>query len=136
MRIFTKRTALGMALAATLFAPAAAAQPVGNAENGAKVFRKCQACHKVGPDAKNGVGPALNGVAGREAGGLPDYPYSAALTASALAWDDETLAKYLHDPRSFVPRTKMAYPGLKSDQDIADVIEYLKQFDADGHTPE
>ncbi|WP_352849667.1 hypothetical protein [Mesorhizobium sp. M0199] len=31
------------------------------------------ACHKVGLEAKNGVGPVLNGVVGRAAGEYPDY---------------------------------------------------------------
>jgi cytochrome c len=43
-----------------------------------------------------------------------------------------TLTTYLHAPRKLVPGTKMAFPGIKKDQEIADVIAYLKQFDARG----
>jgi cytochrome c len=90
------------------------------------------ACHKVGPDAKNGVGPVLNGVVGRAAGVYPDYSYSAASKNSGLAWDEPTLTTYLRAPRELVPGTKMTFAGLKKDQEIADVIAYLKQFDAQG----
>lgn len=104
----------------------------GNAEAGATVFKRCMACHSVGPDAKNGVGPVLNGVVGRAAGVYPGYDYSAANKNSGLTWDEPTLATYLHAPRKLVPGTKMTFAGLSKDQEIADVIAYLKQFNAQG----
>ena len=108
------------------------APSVGNAEAGVTVFKRCMACHKVGPDAKNGVGPALNDVVGRAAGTYPGYSYSAAMKKSGLVWDEPTLTTYLHAPRKLVPGTKMAFAGLKKDHEIADVIAYLKNFDAQG----
>lgn len=104
----------------------------GDPEAGATVFKKCMACHKVGPDAKSGVGPSLNGVVGRPAGTYPDYSYSTAMKNSGLIWDELTLTTYLHAPRKLVAGTKMAFPGIKKDQEIADLIAYLKQFDARG----
>jgi cytochrome c len=104
----------------------------GNAENGAKVFKKCLACHRVGPDAKTLVGPELNGVVGRKAGSIEDYSYSPALKNSGLTWDEATLTEYLKSPRALVPGVRMTFPGLQKDDDIADVIAYLKQIDADG----
>jgi cytochrome c len=104
----------------------------GDAEAGAAAFKKCLACHKVGADARNGVGPALNGVVGRPAGTNPDYRYSPAIEDSGLVWDDATLTTYLRAPRKLVPGTKMSFPGLPKDQDIADVIAYLGTFDAEG----
>jgi cytochrome c len=106
--------------------------PTGDPEDGATVFKKCMACHKVGPNAKSGVGPTLNGVVGRPAGADPDYSYSNAMKKSGLIWDELTLTTYLHAPRKLVPGTKMAFPGIKKDQEIADVIAYLKEFDARG----
>jgi cytochrome c len=108
------------------------APPAGNAESGATVFKKCLACHQVGPEARNSIGPVLNGVVGRRAGTFPGYSYSLANKNSGLTWDEATLTLYLHAPRTLVPGTKMSFPGLPNDQDIADVIAYLKQFDADG----
>lgn len=105
---------------------------VGDAEAGATVFKRCMACHKVGPDAMKGVGPVLNGVVGRAAATYPDYSYSAAMKNSGLIWDEATLTTYLQAPRKLVPGTKMTFAGLKKQQEIADVIDYLKQFDAQG----
>jgi cytochrome c len=86
----------------------------------------------VGPDAKNGIGPALNGVVGRPAGQYPNYSYSSANKSSGLVWDERTLARYLRAPAEVVPGTKMSFFGLKKEQEIADVIAYLKQFSGDG----
>jgi cytochrome c len=123
--------AIGLSVAA-IPAQAQDASPAGNAEAGAIVFKKCLVCHKVGPQATNGVGPLLNGVVDRPAGTFPGYNYSAAMRNSGLVWDEPTLTTYLHAPRKLVPGTKMTFPGLPKDQDIADVIAYLKRFNADG----
>ena len=103
-----------------------------DAAAGAKVFGICKVCHQIGESAKNFVGPELNGVVGRKAGTVPGYNYSDANKNSGLVWDEETLKAYLKNPREKLPGTKMVFPGLKSDEDIANVIAYLKQFDADG----
>ena len=110
-------------------AGAAAAQ---DASAGEKVFAKCKICHQIGEGAKNMVGPVLNGVVGRKAGSYPDYHYSDANKNSGITWDEATLQEYLKDPKAKVPGTKMVFPGLKSDEDIANVIAYLKQFGPDG----
>ncbi|MER9964478.1 cytochrome c family protein [Mesorhizobium sp. M0045] len=129
-----KSTMLGLATAIVTAVGSAHAQDSspGNAEAGAVVFRRCMACHKVGPDAQNGVGPVLNGIVGRAAGEYPDYSYSSANMNSGLTWDEPTLTTYLRAPRKLVPGTKMAFAGLSKDQEIADVIAYLKQFNAQG----
>jgi cytochrome c len=108
---------------------AAAAQ---DAAAGEKVFAKCKICHQIGEGAKNMVGPVLNGVVGRKAGSYPDYHYSDANKNSGITWDEATLKEYLRDPKAKVPGTKMVFPGLKSGDDIANVIAYLKQFGPDG----
>lgn len=103
----------------------------GNAAAGTTVFQRCMACHKVGPGAKNGLGPALNGVVGRKAAAAPGYTYSPALAGSKLVWNDATLSQFLTAPAKLVPGTKMVMSFPKP-QDRADVIAYLKQFKADG----
>jgi cytochrome c len=105
----------------------------GNPDQGVAVFAKCRSCHQIGPDAKNSVGPVLNGVVGRKAGTYPGYNYSPATRNSGLVWDLQTLARYVRAPRELVPGTRMAFAGLKKDHEIADVISHLKQFDADGN---
>jgi cytochrome c len=103
-----------------------------DAAAGATVFKKCMSCHAVGEGAQNKQGPELNGLIGRPAASAAGYKYSEAMKASGLTWDEPTLTQYLKSPKAMVPGTKMAFPGLKSDTDIVNVIAYLKQFAADG----
>ncbi len=101
-----------------------------DAEKGQQVFNKCKACHVADQDT-NKVGPSLKGVVGRTAGTRDGYNYSPAMKeagANGLVWNDETLTNYLRKPKEVVPKTKMAFAGLKKDEDIANVIAYLKQF--------
>lgn len=105
----------------------------GRPDAGAIVFKKCMVCHQVGPNARNSVGPVLNGVVGRPAGTYPGYRYSRAMKNSGLVWDEETLMRYLRAPRELVPGTKMSFVGLKKDQEIVAVIAHLKQYGADGN---
>jgi len=114
-----------------LVASGGVASAAGDAAAGEATFRMCKTCHRIGEDARNFVGPELNGVVGRKAGSVPDYNYSDANKNSGLTWDEATLTKYLRSPREVVPGTKMAFPGLQRDQDVADVIAYLKQFGPD-----
>ncbi|WP_324752308.1 cytochrome c family protein [Roseovarius sp. Pro17] len=102
----------------------------GDAEKGKKVFNKCKACHAVGDDAKNKVGPILNGIVDAPAGQVEDFKYSKALTemaADGLVWDDETLTAYLKKPKDVIKGGSMSFAGLRKDDDIADVIAYLSE---------
>ena len=101
-----------------------------DAAAGEKVFTKCKVCHVADQDT-NKIGPSLHGVIGRTAGTHPDFKYSEAMIAagkSGVKWDEPTLTTYLHDPKAMVKGTKMAFPGIKKDEDVANVIAYLKQF--------
>jgi cytochrome c len=104
----------------------------GDPEAGAKVFKKCLACHAVGEDAKNKVGPVLNGLFGRPAGSVPGYDYSDANKNSGIVWTPEVFAEYIKNPREYIKGTKMAFAGLKKDMEIEDITAYLAQFNADG----
>lgn len=108
----------------------------GDAAKGEKVFKKCAACHAVGPDAKNKVGPELNGIVGRSWGVVEGFKYSKGLLemADGKVWDEETLEVYLKKPKDLIPKTKMSFAGLKKDDDRANVIAYLAQFNEDGST--
>lgn len=109
--------------------PAAVAFDPDLAQKGEKVFKKCKACHKVGDKAKNGTGPMLNGVWARPAGMVEGFKYSEAMIAAAqdgLVWDTDSLSGYLASPRKFVKGTKMSFSGLKKEEDIAAILEFLK----------
>lgn len=122
-----KISAAAVALAVCLPAQAFAQ----DAAKGETVFKKCQICHEVGPSAKVKVGPILNEVIGRQAGTLPGFAYSPAMKEAGekgMKWTDENLAKYLENPRDFIPKNKMAFVGLKKEDERADVLAYIKKF--------
>ena len=115
--------ALGVAPAASAWA-----QDADLAAKGEKVFKRCAACHMVGEGAENRVGPEMNGLNGRVAGSLPDFKYSDAMVKAGqdgLVWTDDTLFQYLENPKKLVPGTKMAFAGLKSEDDRHAVIAYI-----------
>ena len=102
----------------------------GDAVKGAKIYKKCVSCHMIGDDAKNRIGPHLNGIIGREIGAIADYKYSKAMVkyaATAKVWSEENLAAYLESPRKLVKGGRMAVAGLRKEKDRADVIAYLKE---------
>jgi cytochrome c len=126
-------TAIRLALLATLFAPALAAPATAqDIAAGERSWNKCRACHQVGETAKNGVGPQLNGMFGRQAGTVEGYSYSAANKNSGITWDEAVFAEYIKDPRAKIPGTKMVFAGIKNEKEIADLTAFLKQFDKDG----
>jgi cytochrome c len=123
-------------IAGLIFAsPAAMADQIGDAENGAKVFKKCSGCHQVGQGAKNRVGPHLNGIFGRKAATVSaDFKYSKGLRragADGLVWSLDKLDAYLENPKALVTGTRMSFRGLKKTQDRNDVLAYLRQFSDD-----
>lgn len=116
----------GAAIAAVVAAPAVALAD-GDAAKGAKVFKKCAACH-VADEEKNKVGPHLMNIIDRPVASVEDYKYSKALSEYAAeepAWTVEALDAYLRNPKGVVKGTKMAFAGLKKDDDVANIIAYL-----------
>ena len=100
----------------------------GDPEAGAKVFRKCRACHVVDKE-QDRVGPHLKGVVGRKPGAVEGYSYSDAMMAygEEHVWDAETLAAYLEAPKKVVEGTKMQFAGLRKAEDRENVIAYLAE---------
>lgn len=119
-------------VAAAIVLTAAANAHAQDAASGEKTFVICRACHQIGPGAKDAVGPVLNGVVGRKAGTYPGYQYSDANKGSGIVWTPEELDKYLANPQTVVPHTKMLFPGLKNEQQRQNVIAFLEQFNEDG----
>ena len=99
---------------------------------GATSYKKCAACHDVGPTAKNKVGPVLNGLDGRKSGTVAGYNYSDANKNSGITWDEASFLDYIKDPKAKIPGTKMSFAGLPEAKDRDDVWAYLSQFGADG----
>jgi cytochrome c len=99
---------------------------------GEQSFRKCGPCHSVGADARNKIGPVLNGLEGRKSGTIPDYNYSEANKKAEIVWSEATFKDYIQNPMAKVPGTKMAFAGIKNETEIANLWAYLNQFKADG----
>ena len=113
----------------------AASSGVANAQDaaaGEAVFRQCRACHAVGPEARNLVGPVLNGLNGRKSGAVAGFSYSDPNKNSGITWNEATFKEYIVNPAAKIPGTKMVFVGVKKEKDIADLWAYLKSFKADG----
>lgn len=93
----------------------------------------CASCHAVGPGARAGFGPQLNGIFGRVAGSTVDYKerYSAALKQSGIVWSEQSLTKFINSPSDLVPGTKMRFWGLSDKKKVADLLAYLRSFPVD-----
>src|SRR5262249_32424181 len=123
------RRATIAALTLAISTGAASAQDVAAGETS---FRKCQLCHDVGEGAKNKLGPELDGLNGRKAGGVENFNYSESLKSSRITWTEETFKEVIKDTRGEIPTTTMLLPGVKDDKELGDLWAYLTQFGTDG----
>lgn len=107
-----------------------------DAEAGERVFNKCKACHQIGPDAKNRLGPILTDVVGRPAGSVEGAKYGKSILSAAdkgLVWTPQELDTYLQDPTKYLrayldddkARSAMSF-RLKNEQERLDVIAFLE----------
>jgi len=96
-----------------------------DAGKGERVFNKCRACHKL-EDGANATGPHLYDVVGREVDAVDGFGYSGALEEVADVWSPENLNGFLENPRGYAPGTSMAFAGLSSVEDRANLIAYLQ----------
>lgn len=123
-----RRMILTMAVAATAWMPGQASAQAGDAAAGQRVFNQCRACHTPDQGGRNGVGPNLWGVVGRNAAAVEGFRYSAnmrELAAGGLAWNDDRLRAYLTNPKSVVPQGSMSYAGLRNETQLNDLMAYL-----------
>ena len=105
----------------------AALMALGDVNAGEKIFKKCAACHSINQGGANKIGPALYNVVGRKIGGVADYKYSKAFVEYGKEWNFEELNGFLTKPSKWIKGTKMAYAGLRKEEDRASVIKYLNQ---------
>ena len=105
----------------------AALMALGDVNAGEKIFKKCAACHSINQGGANKIGPALYNVVGRKIGGVADYKYSKAFVEYGKEWNFEELNGFLLKPSKWIKGTKMAYAGLRKEEDRASIIKYLNQ---------
>jgi cytochrome c len=100
-----------------------------SAERGASATRKCQSCHNFGEGEPNKQGPNLYNVVGASKAHMPDFAYSDILLqqkAEGQTWTYENLNAFLTNPKEYAPGTKMAFAGVKSPEERADILAYLQ----------
>jgi cytochrome c len=118
----------GLAMLA-LAGPAAAQDAAGDVAAGQRVFNQCRACHVVDNNGRNGVGPNLHTVFGRRAASIEGFRYSANLRTlgeQGHVWNADNLRAYLRNPKDVAPQGIMSFPGLRNEQQINDVIAFLR----------
>ena len=98
-----------------------------SSEEGAKIFKKCAACHSVAQGGANKIGPALWGVLGRKAGSVSGYKYSKAMAAYGKSWTIEEMNGFLIKPKDWIKGTKMSFAGIKNAKERAAVILYMNK---------
>jgi cytochrome c len=97
-----------------------------DATKGASIAKACGACHSLEKGGANKVGPALWNVVGRNMGSAEGFAYSEGMKAmGGKPWNYDELNAWLLAPKDFIKGTKMAFAGVKKDQDRADLIAYL-----------
>ena len=121
-----RSAAMAAVMAGGLLGGGSVAMAEGDPAAGERVFHQCRACHVLDAE-QNRVGPHLVGIFGREAGAVDGFNYSPAMADSGIVWDDDTIAAYLADPRGYIPGNRMAHAGLRQEQQIADVIAYMRE---------
>lgn len=127
----------GAAIAATTAAPAKPAEPVqplhvlfaaASADKGARVAKKCASCHTFDKGGKNKVGPNLYDIFARTRGASTGFKFSAAMKAAGGNWSFADLDKFITKPKAFMPKTKMAFAGVKKATDRAALLKYMAKF--------
>ena len=114
---------------ASIPAPSRAQEAAGDPAAGQRVFNQCRACHIIDNNKRNSVGPNLHGIVGRPAASIEGFRYSPTMkekAAGGLVWTEENLRAYIKQPKEVVPGGSMSFPGLRNEQQLNDLIAFLK----------
>jgi cytochrome c len=126
------KTASLSLIVAAAFAVTSHAANAQDIAAGKTSFNKCLACHAIGENAKNKVGPELNGLDGRKSGSVEGYSYSEANKNSGITWNEKEFKDYIKAPKAKIPGTKMAFAGITKESEIDNLWAFIAQYDKDG----
>lgn len=116
----------GITLLATLLLGGCGSKGGIDIAAGKRTFEnRCASCHQIGPYARAGFAPQLNGIVGRRAGSTPDFSYSPAMKNSTIIWTGQNLRAFIQDPDAVVPGNKMRFWGMSDDKQVGDLLAYL-----------
>ena len=122
-----KALLLTAVLSLAAFFNSTVALAAGDAEAGERLYNKmCGGCHSIGENARDGFGPQLNGVIGRQAGTSEGYLYSDAMKNSGVVWTREKLAAYIEAPKKVVSGTRMIFWGISDQEKIDNLLAYIE----------
>jgi cytochrome c len=114
-----------------------ASSAITQVERGKRVSRNCTACHDLTRAKRTTlIGPPLWGILDKPAGSVADYKYSKAhvkAVQAGLFWTEENLDTYLTNPKAFIPGNRMAFAGIKVDEERWALLAYLKTLQEKEH---
>jgi cytochrome c len=130
--IFSRGLISELRIAAIIFGLSISTASAQDVAAGEISFSRCLGCHSIGVDAKNKIGPQLNGIEGRKCGTVDGYGYSAANKACAFTWSEAVFSEYIKNPKAKIPGTKKSISGIKDETEARNLWAFLRQFGVDG----
>lgn len=100
-------------------------------DRGASLYKRCRICHTLNKDGATKAGPNLYGIFGAKAGTREGFRYSKVMSESEVVWTDENLAAYIKNPMKFMPGNAMSFAGIRKDEDIVLLMEYMRDKTSD-----
>ena len=132
MTIISRGVICELGIAAIILGVSISRAPAQDVAAGEISFGRCLGCHAVGVDAKNKIGPKLNGIEGRKCGAVDGYIYSAANKDCSFTWSEAVFVEYIRDPKAKIPGTRKSISGIRDETEARNLWAYLRQFGPDG----
>lgn len=99
-----------------------------DANSGEGLSRACAACHSFNNGGGSRIGPNLWDIVNRPLAAVDGFSYSSALVDMGGTWTYEALDGFIAAPRDWASGTKMSYAGMRSAEDRADLIAWMRSL--------